>query len=35
VMFKPTLIGTQSATLSLSDNATNSPQTVALSGSVR
>ena len=35
LMFKPTLIGTQSATLSLTDNATTSPQTVALSGSVK
>ncbi len=35
VSFKPVLFGTQSATLSITDNAANSPQTVALSGSGR
>jgi hypothetical protein len=32
INFKPTAAGLRSATLSVSDNATNSPQTVALSG---
>ena len=32
VVFKPTASGTRSATLSFTDSATNSPQTVALSG---
>jgi hypothetical protein len=35
VTFKPTATGTQSASLKLSDNASNSPQTVGLSGSGR
>jgi Big-like domain-containing protein/centrosomal CEP192-like protein len=33
VTFKPTTTGTQTANLKLTDNATNSPQTVGLSGS--
>jgi FG-GAP-like repeat/Abnormal spindle-like microcephaly-assoc'd, ASPM-SPD-2-Hydin len=33
VTFKPTAIGSRSATLSITDNAPNSPQTVALTGS--
>ena len=32
IQFKPTATGTRSATLTISDSATNSPQTVALSG---
>jgi hypothetical protein len=32
VIFKPTAVGTRSATLSVTDNATGSPQTVSLTG---